>query len=361
MYKTVRKGDASLQYTIVPQTDQFSSEFPQTSEKSSPRVIKYTIATLLILIILSCVATPFLISQNDQSLFAGTVLAMGRVGHDTIERNSSRSQGKEIGVNKSKSRLPITATTTATTTTTTLPSTEAYRKQDVEDEMTTGALNGDEQESEEFATTDSTTSSMQRQESSTESSTSTRQTSTFAIFTSTMSPSSTLSSTGSKTWTSTTSEMAKTSSNASRKAKMPRVTLKLRENETIPQMYMKAGIASYKKGNITTSVLAHGLSLEGLIFKTPEGTINPWPQKWFFTDPSSDFQWKGLNQMPIRIYIVLAVFAALASVSISLLLYVQRKATRRQRQSVEEPEVEGHEEDKSTLLGAESQETEEKE
>lgn len=150
MYKTVRKGDASLQYTIVPQTDQFSSEFPQTSEKSSPRVIKYTIATLLVLIILSCVATPFLISQNDQSLFAGTVLAMGRVGHDTMERNSSRSQGKEIGVNKSKSRVPITTTTT---TTTTLPSSEAYRKQDVEDEMTTGALNAEEQESEEFTTT----------------------------------------------------------------------------------------------------------------------------------------------------------------------------------------------------------------
>lgn len=152
MYKTVRKGDASLQYTIVPQTDQFSSEFPQQSEKSSPRVIKYTIATLLILIILSCVATPFLISQNDQSLFAGTVLAMGRVGHDTIERNSSRSQGKEAGgVNKSKSRLPIAAATA--TITTMLPLTEAYRKQDVEDEMTTGALNGDEQESKEFPTT----------------------------------------------------------------------------------------------------------------------------------------------------------------------------------------------------------------
>jgi hypothetical protein len=57
-------------------------------------------------------------------------------------------------------------------------------------------------------------------------------------------------------------------------------------------MYMKAGIASYKKGNITTSVLAPRLSLEGLIFKTPEGTIKPWPQKWFFSDPSADFQWK---------------------------------------------------------------------
>lgn len=77
-----------------------------------------------------------------------------------------------------------------------------------------------------------------------------------------------------------------------KKPKMPRVTLKLRENETIPQMYMKAGIASYKKGNITTSVLAPRLSLEGLIFKTPEGTIKPWPQKWFFSDPSADFQWK---------------------------------------------------------------------
>lgn len=89
----------------------------------------------------------------------------------------------------------------------------------------------------------------------------------------------------------TTTEDTKTVSTP-KKPKMPRVTLKLRENETIPQMYMKAGIASYKKGNITTSVLAPRLSLEGLIFKTPEGTIKPWPQKWFFSDPSADFQWK---------------------------------------------------------------------
>lgn len=87
----------------------------------------------------------------------------------------------------------------------------------------------------------------------------------------------------------------------------------------------------------------------------PTFNLDRLKKKWHRVIP------QGLNQMPIRIYIVLAVFAALASVSISLLLYVQRKATRRQRQSVEEPEVEGHEEDKSTLLGAESQETEEKE
>lgn len=99
------------------------------------------------------------------------------------------------------------------------------------------------------------------------------------------------SSTTPKASSSGTTEDTKTASTL-KKPKMPRVTLKLRENETIPQMYMKAGIASYKKGNITTSVLAPRLSLEGLIFKTPEGTIKPWPQKWFFSDPSADFQWK---------------------------------------------------------------------
>ncbi|CAL7950326.1 unnamed protein product [Xylocopa violacea] len=358
MYKTVRKGDASLQYTILPQTDQFpATGFPQTSGKSSPRVIKYAMGMLMVLIILSCVATPFLMNQNDQSLFAGTVLAMGRVGqHSAMPRNTSRSQGKEVNANKSRTRLPATGTAS---------STEAYRKQDLEDEASTlsGMLKADGLQSEDFTTTDSTVSSTQHIQTTTESSTSVRQTSPSTPST----PPSTLSSTSStnlKTLTSVPSEEAPRSSSSSPpwKAKMPRVTLKLRENETIPQMYMKAGIASYKKGNITTSVLAHGLSLEGLIFKTPEGTIKPWPQKWFFTDPSSDFQWKGLNQMPIRIYIiVLALFAALASVSISFLLYAQRKATRRQRQSVEEPEVEGHEEDKSTLLGAEGQEAEEKE
>lgn len=57
---------------------------------------------------------------------------------------------------------------------------------------------------------------------------------------------------------------------------------------------------------------------------------------------------------------MLAVFGVFASIGGFMLLCV-RKVMRRQRQSVEEPEVEGQEEDKSTLLGAESQETEEKE
>lgn len=94
---------------------------------------------------------------------------------------------------------------------------------------------------------------------------------------------------------SSTTENSKIVSSTSRKPKMPRVTLKLRENETIPQMYMKAGIASYKKGNITTSVLAHDLSLEGLIFKVPDGTIKPWPHKWFFRDPTFDIPWNKVS------------------------------------------------------------------
>ncbi|CAK9834229.1 hypothetical protein ANTRET_LOCUS10786 [Anthophora retusa] len=358
MYKTVRKGDASLQYTILPQTDQqfSSSGFPQPSDKPRPRIIKYTMGTLMVLIIMSCVATPFLMNQNDQSLFASTVLAMRRIGHNTIARNSSRSQGKDIDVNKSKSRLLIT---------TTVSSTEVYRKQDIEDEMTTVSelQKVDEQETEDLTTMDFATTGMQHLQTATETTTNVRQTSTSTSY-QTTSPTSV---TNLKTLTSTSSEVTKiTSSAPTWKAKMPRVTLKLRENETIPQMYMKAGIASYKKGNITTSVLAHGLSLEGLIFKTPEGTIKPWPRKWFFTDPSSDFQWKvqspeqEFGQISIVMYVVLIGLAVLAVITI-MLFYIQRKTTKRQRQSVEEPEVEGHEEDKSTLLGGESHETEEKE
>ncbi|KOC64269.1 hypothetical protein WH47_01976 [Habropoda laboriosa] len=285
MYKTVRKGDASLQYTILPQTDQqfSSSGFPQASDKPRPKIIKYTMGTLMVLIIMSCVATPFLMNQNDQSLFASTVLAMRRVGHNTVARNSSRSQERDTDVNKSKSRLLIT---------TTMSTTEVYRKQDIEDEMTTVTelQKGDEQETEDLTTMDFATTGMQHLQTATETSTNVRQTSTSTLYPST----SPTSATNLKTLTSTSSEVTKlTSSAPTRKAKMPRVTLKLRENETIPQMYMKAGIASYKKGNITTSVLAHGLSLEGLIFKTPEGTIKPWPQKWFFPDPSSEFQWRA--------------------------------------------------------------------
>lgn len=67
------------------------------------------------------------------------------------------------------------------------------------------------------------------------------------------------------------------------------------------------------------------------------------------------------TQTSVTMYIILAGLAAVTSVSIVSMFYVQRKASRRQRSNVEEPEVEEHEEDKSTLLGAEIQEAEDKE
>lgn len=136
MYKTVRKGDASLQYTILPQTDQFSSGgFPQTSGKPRSRIIKYTMGIVMVLIILSCVATPFLMNQNDRNLFASTMLAMSRV---EPARNTSRSQTKDVSVNKNRGRIP----------TTTVSTTEVTRRKDLEDTTMSFSeiLRGEEEE-----------------------------------------------------------------------------------------------------------------------------------------------------------------------------------------------------------------------
>ncbi|KAI4499282.1 hypothetical protein M0802_005542 [Mischocyttarus mexicanus] len=447
MYKTVRKGDASLQYTILPQSDQFNTNglSQSTSQitgnvKSRSRIIKYTICTLM-LIVLSCVATPFLINQNDHNLFAGTILVMGRVGYETtttpttttttttsttststtaastsitsssgsssssststtIIENALKSdqiseeeddddeedddEEEEI-IDKSKYQVPVTKTrprttttmitSTTTTATSTTTSSSSSKNKDFDNlTMPIDSFRDDELESSDTLSPDEIIVE-EALIHPTDSSSNIRHTSSY--LNSQSSSSSTQSSEFLKSSLSSSSiessEMTKVSSGNARKAKMPRVTLKLRENETIPQMYMKAGIASYKKGNITTSVLAHGLSLEGLIFKTPEGTIKPWEQKWFFSDPSSDFQWKdyylelrrlptsqGPNQTPLSMYILLAGLAGLAILSIVLLFYVQRKASRRQRHDIEEPETEIQEEDKSTLLDTDNHEIEDK-
>lgn len=138
MYKTVRKGDASLQYTILPQTDQFSSGgFPQASGKPRPRIIKYTMATIMVLIILSCVATPFLMNQNDHNLFASTMRAISRA--EPI-RNTSRNQTKNISESKNRGRI----------STTTISTTEVTRRKDLEDGTTPFSviIRGEEEEEE---------------------------------------------------------------------------------------------------------------------------------------------------------------------------------------------------------------------
>ncbi|XP_011629853.1 uncharacterized protein LOC105422248 isoform X2 [Pogonomyrmex barbatus] len=365
MYKTVRKGDASLQYTILPQTDQFSSGgFPQASGKPRPRIIKYTMATIMVLIILSCVATPFLMNQNDHNLFASTMRAISRV---EPVRNTSRHQIEDTGDSTNKDKIPTTVVST----------TEVTRRK--EDGMTSFSVILQDEEEEEAVVDDATLAGSlfsDMPEISTqvipsmETSTRDHQTTmTSALSSTTFSALSTTS----KASSSGTTEETKSTLSTPRKPKMPRVTLKLRENETIPQMYVKAGIASYKKGNITTSVLAPRLSLEGLIFKTPKGTIKPWPQKWIFSDPSNPtIKWGvfSLDHPPmITFYAIFGVMCATACGLIALIIYVQRIARKQfkrpgqniEEPEVEEPEVEDSEIEESTLLGAESQETKEKE
>lgn len=358
MYKTVRKGDTSLQYTILPQTDQFSSGgFPQASGKPRSGIIKYTLYIVMALIILSCVAPPFLMNNKyDPKLFVSRMRAM--LSRVELERNVSRSQMKNVSESKNRGRI----------TTTTVSTTEVTRRKDLEDGTTSFnvILRGEEEEEEAMVddVTADTPEISTQVISSIETSTRDRQAATTSsALPSTMPSIFSASSTTSKASSSGTTEDTKTLQSTPKKPKMPRVTLKLRENETIPQMYVKAGIASYKKGNITTSVLAPRLSLEGLIFKTPEGTIKPWPQKWFFGEPSdSDVKtWKvfAINHMPM--ITVCAIFGGMCATAcglIALMIHVQRKAFRRAEQNIEEPEIEEHE---SILLGAESQEIEEKE
>ncbi|XP_046489549.1 uncharacterized protein [Neodiprion pinetum] len=315
MYKTVRKGDASLQYTILPQTDQFNAAAgfsPAASSKARPMVLRCTMALVVALIILSCIATPFLINQKDHNLFASTMLSMGRV-EVSIRKNGTKTDAEDVVTDKQEVKLDDE-----------LSATSAKPEGN-------GLLGTSAPSSTPLSLTTTTTFFSTQQQ-------------TFSA-------------------SSTTSRLsANPSSSTEVPRKLPRVTLKLRENETIPQMYMKAGIASYKKGNITTSVLAHGLSLEGLIFKTPEGTIKPWPQKWSFADPSSYFQWKGIRQVPRMVYFILGGLAALAILSIILMTYVQWRASRRlQRRNVEVLEIESQEEDESTLLGPETREGVDKE
>ncbi|XP_046749968.1 uncharacterized protein LOC124413445 [Diprion similis] len=317
MYKTVRKGDASLQYTILPQTDQFNAAAgfsPAVSSKAKPMVLRCTMALVVALIILSCIATPFLINQKDHNLFASTMLSMERA-EVSIRKNGTKTDAEDVVTDKQDVKL------------------EEERNRDELPAMPeeNGLLGTSAPSSTPLSLSTTTTFFSTQQQTSSASST---------VFRSSANPSS-------------STEVPR---------KLPRVTLKLRENETIPQMYMKAGIASYKKGNITTSVLAHGLSLEGLIFKTPEGTIKPWPQKWSFTDPSSYLQWKGIRQVPRMVYFIIGGLAALAILSVILMTYVQWRASRRlQRRNVEVLEIESQEEDESTLLGPETREGVDKE
>ncbi|KAF7990702.1 hypothetical protein HCN44_000507 [Aphidius gifuensis] len=139
------------------------------------------------------------------------------------------------------------------------------------------------------------------------------------------------------TTTTTPPPLVKSSTSTFKRAKMPRVTLKLRENETIPKMYMEVGITSYKKGNITTSVLANDLSLEGLIFKTPEGTIIPWNEKWPFSKSSSSYgNFKTSYEMTEQLLAILVTLMAVMFLIVCVLILTETKMKKCKFNNIEE-------------------------
>ncbi|XP_051176642.1 uncharacterized protein LOC127291502 [Leptopilina boulardi] len=377
MYKTVRKGDASLQYTILPQTDQFtSSGLPQQSvRKSKLKVAKYTI--FLILFILSCIVTPFLINQNERNIFFNSMLSVGRTSHQNHIRNSTTittttttaSSNNDLSYDEANTNREMSLIVSKI-----FSKLDASRERNSIEESSTQSENSrsiiDRQDPDLSISeinvvsnrpppipTTTFTTNFRKSLYSTMPLTSSSIVSLSSI--SSMSSPAPISSLSSSTFASSSLELKSSIvTGMPFKPKMPRVTLKLRENETIPQMYMKAGIASYKKGNITTSVLARGLSLEGLIFKTPEGTIKPWPQKWPFEWLPSDPRWKGTGFTLPMFNIILGIFGGLLGLlctSSLVFLFSLRLSRRKRPTNIEEPEIEGPE-DKSTLLGTENQE-----
>ncbi|KAK0075322.1 hypothetical protein PV326_011681 [Microctonus aethiopoides] len=293
MFKTVRKGDASLQYTILPQTDQFvgNNLLPQPPDTRESNVYKFM---LLLVFIATCFCTFAIISsiilnaQRESNSFAVRNLEQVEYNdvvklknHQSTTRNSIDVKQEEVF--STNNAMEINSNNIQTTTENSIVTKIFETPPDVDDNVpeimdtitdytspenklilgkidisSPPSIDSIVLKNSELPVTVMPLTTIDTSSSSTSSKP--RTTVSNYLLTNRMNP-----------------------TNIFKRAKMPRVTLKLRENDTIPKMYMKAGIASYKKGNITTSVLAHGLSLEGLIFKTPEGTIKPWSKKCAFS------------------------------------------------------------------------------
>lgn len=84
MYKTVRKGDASLQYTILPQTDA-----PVSQPESSMKLTKYIFIILLLMVL----STGALINRT---YFSHTYMELQK----KIILTSITEQANEIRINK---------------------------------------------------------------------------------------------------------------------------------------------------------------------------------------------------------------------------------------------------------------------
>ncbi|XP_043284128.1 uncharacterized protein [Venturia canescens] len=129
--------------------------------------------------------------------------------------------------------------------------------------------------------------------------------------------------------------------------KMPRVALKMRRNETSPRVYVGSGIASYKKGNITTSLVAQQLSLEGVIFRGPENT-KPWHENWPFKDNAAVFQ--RLKHGIMRKKLTMLAMLLFSTASLVSMAFFVLTVTKRQWHLVEEIDVEIQDDSSSNLL-----------
>lgn len=151
MYKTVRKGDTSLQYTILPQTDQLASGgCPQNSGKTRPRNIKYTMGTIMILIVVSILGAPVMVNQVKYDHMVHKMMTMRQV-ELIVNDTYARSQTKDAAV-ASKNRSRIATTTTMSTA-------EVTRTKDLEDGTTStlsGILREEEEEDEAVVIDDAT-------------------------------------------------------------------------------------------------------------------------------------------------------------------------------------------------------------
>ncbi|KAK0163424.1 hypothetical protein PV327_007108 [Microctonus hyperodae] len=361
MFKTVRKGDASLQYTILPQTDQFigNSPLPQPPDTRESNVYKFM---LLLVFIATCFCTFAIISsiilnaQRESNSFAVRKLEQVEYNDVVKLKNHQSTTTNSIDVKQEEvfptnNAMEINSNNIQTTTENSMVTKIFETPPDVDDNVPEIMDTITDYTSPGGIDINSSPSSIDSKNFKN------------PELPLTVLPLTTIDASSSSKPKTTVSNYLLTNrmnpTNIFKRAKMPRVTLKLRENDTIPKMYMKAGIASYKKGNITTSVLAHGLSLEGLIFKTPEGTIKPWSKKCAFSQSAFRATLKRYCEASGILFTLGLTVGVIVSMLASVTIIFKYKVHPVKSPNVEEPPLnakaddEEHE-DRSKLLEPET-------
>lgn len=82
MYKTVRKGDASLQYTILPQTDQ-SGSLPSAPALSPDKPRSFTLGKFLLLGSLVVMLLVYIVIRNEHGFLSKYLLRLKECKNET--------------------------------------------------------------------------------------------------------------------------------------------------------------------------------------------------------------------------------------------------------------------------------------